>query len=152
MIIAFCGHANYIENEEDEQKVLLLLEKRVNDEGCELFLGEYGGFDSFAYRCAKKHKEAHPQSRMIFVTPYLSPEYRKNSIEYTKHRFDQVIYPPLENVPPRYAIVRQNRWIVEQADVIIAYITHKYGGAYKMYQYAKKKDKEVYNIANVELG
>ena len=150
VIIAFCGHANYIENAGDEQRVLSLLEKRVGKGECELFLGEYGGFDSFAYRCAQKYRAVHPESRLVFVTPYLMEEYRKNSVEYTKERFDLVLYPPLEKVPPRYAIARRNRWIVEQADIVIAYITNGYGGAYTMYRYALKKGKEIYNIAPMD--
>ena len=151
MIVAFCGHRNYIETAADEEKVLALLSSCVGAGACELFLGEYGNFDSFAYRCAKKFKGERTDRRLVFVTPYLSTEYRKNAVEYTKNRFDQVVYPPLETVPPRYAIVRRNKWIVEQADVLIAYITHKHGGAYTMYQYAQKKEKVVFNIAPIQL-
>ena len=147
LIVAFCGHSTYVENIDDERKILAILEKCVADAPCDLFLGEYGGFDSFAYRCAKKFKELHHEKKLVFVTPYLSENYQKNAVEYTQGRFDQVLYPPLENVPPRYAIHRRNRWMVEQADVLIAYITHKYGGAYEMYRYATRKGKCVYNIA-----
>lgn len=150
MIIAFCGHATYIPSQEDEKRVLAIMEECIGNAECEMLLGEYGGFDAFAYCCAKKYKQAHPKSRMVFVTPYLSDGYRKNSIEHTKDRFDQVVYPPLEKVPLRYAIVRRNKWMIEQADVIIAYITHTYGGAYTMYRYAMKKEKDVYNIAPQE--
>ncbi len=87
---------------------------------------------------------------MIFITPYLSPTLEKKSASYQKG-FDSVIYPEIENVPPRYAIVHRNRWIVEQADVLIAYVTHTYGGAYTMYQYAKRKTKKIYNIAKKEV-
>ena len=33
--------------------------------------------------------------------------------------FDGTFYPSLENVPPRYAIVRANRYMLEISDVII---------------------------------
>lgn len=102
MVIAFCGHSQYIKNSEDEKLVLAILEKRVANNDVDFLLGEYGGFDSFAYGCAKQFKTFHPQSNLIFVTPYISPEYQKNQIEYRKDRFDMVIYPELENVPPRY--------------------------------------------------
>lgn len=73
--------------------------------------------------------------------------YRKNRFEYQKDRFDLTVYPELENVPPKYAISHRNRWMVEEADFIVAYVKHEYGGAYTMYRYAKRKGKVAYNIA-----
>ena len=50
-----------------------------------------------------------------------------------------IIYPELDNVPLRFAISKRNKWMVEQADIVIAYITHTYGGAYATYRHAKKE-------------
>lgn len=38
--------------------------------------------------------------------------------------------------------------MVEQADCVVAYIDHEWGGAYTTYQYAIKKGKEILNLAN----
>lgn len=142
MIVSFCGHSTYVSNTGDEEEVLAVLERHVGDEPCDFFLGEYGGFDAFAYGCARKFREKHPDSKVLFVTPYLSQERMK----FQEGRFDGVIYPPLESVPPKYAISRRNKWIVERSDLIFAYITHEYGGAYAMYRYAKRKGKIVYMV------
>ena len=71
MIVAFCGHSSYVRNLNDEKKVMEILGNRVKNSPVEFFLGEYGGFDSFAYACAKKFKNKHPDSKLIFITPYL---------------------------------------------------------------------------------
>ena len=52
MVIAFCGHSNYVENSEDEKRFFEILERRIGSEQADFFLGEYGGFDRFAYNCA----------------------------------------------------------------------------------------------------
>ena len=145
MIISFCGHSEYERSPEDEAKVLNLLEERVKGKSVEFFLGGYGNFDDFAYNCAKKFKKAHPDTKLIFVTPYM---YAK---EYQKNRFDIILYPVLKNVPDRYAIPYRNKWMAEQADIVISYITHAYGGAYAMYKHARKKGKEIYNVALRDL-
>ncbi len=147
MIVAFCGHTRYMRNAEDEKAILDILNDRVGEAPCDFFVGEYGNFDAFAYDCVKKFKKDHAQANLIFITPYFLSESEKNSFSHQK-QFDFIIYPELENVPRRYAIIHRNRWIVEQADILIAYVTHTYGGAYTMYQYAKRKTKEIYNIAN----
>lgn len=151
MIVAFCGHSDYSGNRNDEYEIIKILKSKAQDNKCELFLGQYGGFDGFALNCAKKLKECYTDTKLIFVTPYIYPEYKKINDEYAKKDFDEIIYPELENVPPRYAILQRNKWIVSKADVLICYITHKYGGAYKMYIEAKRKNKEIYNISGVNI-
>ena len=53
------------------------------------------------------------------------------------------LYPPLENVPPRYAISRRNRWLIENSDVVVAYVQHSWGGAATTLSYTKRKGKAV---------
>ena len=149
MIVAFCGHSEYMGNSEDERKVLEYLERRVGNKAVEFYLGEYGGFDRFAYTCARKYQETHSAARLVFISPYLSEAFLKKHIE-SSHRFDAVLYPNLENVPPRYAISYRNRWIAEQAEVLISYVVYSYGGASKMYRYAVQKGKEIYNLAGLQ--
>ena len=146
MIVAFSGHSQYIRNPLDEKRVLEILEQRVGNMPCDFFLGEYGKFDGFAYDCAKKMKEKNTQCRLVFVTPYLPVERSNYALQHGK-RFDCILFPEIERVPRKYAILYRNRYIVDNADILIAYVTHKYGGAYKMYQYARRKNKEIYNIA-----
>jgi len=146
-VIAFCGHSNYVETYEDERKIIEFIERAVGDSPCDFFLGEYGAFDEFCYKTAVKFKEMHQNVRLMFITPYVDEAYlRKHTVENQK-QFDSIIYPEIEKAPLRYAISYRNRWIVKQADVIIAYVKNKFGGAYSMYKYAKQKNKVIYNIA-----
>ena len=141
MVITFCGHSSYESVAGDEKKILEILEKRVGNSSVEFFLGDYGNFDKFTYDCAKKFKEHHVGAKLVFITPYITVA------EYKKDHFDLIVYPELEKIPLRYAILHRNKWMVDQASIVIAYVTHKYGGAYTMYRYAKRKNKEIYNIA-----
>ena len=59
MIVTFCGHSDFKDNESYTQKMLDFLEKTVGDRSAEMYLGGYGEFDSFAYKCCKKYKEKH---------------------------------------------------------------------------------------------
>ena len=145
MIITFCGHRDYIRKDADEQKVLEILECEVGNSECEFFLGGYGGFDGFAHSCVKKYKETHPNVKLIFVTPYMDEKYIKSHTEYM--RDIEVVYPPVETAPKKFAISHRNRWMMEQADVVIAYVCHSYGGAYNSYKHARAKGKKIYNIS-----
>ena len=57
--------------------------------------------------------------------------------------YDETVYPPLESVPRRYAILRRNEWMIQRCDVLVAYVTHGWGGAARTLAYARKKKKTI---------
>ena len=149
MIVTFCGHSSFCKTEEYEKKLLSFLEERVGNRSAEIYLGEYGGFDSFAYDCCKKYKKNHPNVSLVFVTPYMTLEYQKNHLEYQKTRFDSIIYPEIEDRPLRFAISYRNKYMVEKADLVIAFVSNSHGGAYATYKHAKRCGKEIFNLGTM---
>lgn len=147
MIISFCGHSKFEQTKEAEQKILSILEKFVSDQPAELYLGDHGEFDSFAFYCCKKFKREHPNVSLVLITPYITPEYQKNHLAPKSSEFDGIIYPPIEDKPLRFAIVYRNRWIVDVSDIIICAVSHNFGGAYQTYRYAKQRKKKIINVA-----
>lgn len=145
MIITFCGHSQFARTEKYEEKVLSILEQAVGDSPAEFFLGGYGAFDDFAYGCCKKYQTTHPNTKLVYITPYIS---HKSNLKDNAMRYDAIIYPEIENAPLRYAISHRNRWIVEKADLVICFITHRSGGAYQTYRQAISKNKTIVNLAD----
>ena len=76
---------------------------------------------------------------------YLDKNYSK--LEFAKYNYDDVIFPPLESVPRKFAILKRNEWMVEEADLVIAYVMYSWGGAVKTLEYAKRKKKTIINLA-----
>lgn len=150
MIVTFCGHTQFVKTVECEQKILSLLSERIGDMPADIFLGGYGNFDSFAYDCCKKYKESHPNIDLILVTPYVTVEYQRNHLRYQEKKYDSILFPEIEDKPKRYAIVYRNRFMIEKADFVIAYVSHHWGGAYTMYRYGKRKGKVIYNLADLK--
>ena len=80
--------------------------------------------------------------------PYLSKSYQDQMNFYlSQGLYDEAIYPPLEDVLPRFAIVKRNEWMVRQADLVLAYVVVSFGGAAKTLEYARRKGKPVCNLA-----
>jgi len=148
MFITFCGHSHFSKANEYEQKIITLLLNEVGDKPVVFYLGGYGEFDALAYKCCKKYKETHPMASLIFVTPYITESYDHNHLRDCRDKYDDIFYPELEKIPPKFAIVYRNRWMVEKSDLVICGITHAFGGAYKTYLYAKKKKKKIFNITD----
>ena len=135
-MVTFCGHRE-VQEPEKVQKWLYETVSGLILEGADVFyLGGYGGFDRMALTVVNKAKEAHPGVRAILVLPYLD---RSMDLD----AYDGSVYPPLEKVPRCYAISRRNRWMVDQADVVVAYVIHEWGGAATTLRYAEAKKKTI---------
>ena len=144
MVIAFFGHSDFSADEIIKEKLLETLRSLINDSEAELLLGGYGGVDRFALNCGKCYKKENFKAKLILVTPYLNRSHSEGC------EYDETLYPTLEKVPYRYAISARNKWMVDRADVIISYIDREYGGAFKTFEYARKKKKVIINLALTE--
>ena len=144
MIVTFVGHADFRRPEELERKLLFLLEEAVGDRPCEMYLGDHGNFDRFAYACCKKYKDTHANVSLIFITPYQTPEYLKDRTS----KYDAIVYPEIEGKPLRFAITYRNQWMIQRADLVICYVERDWGGAYKGYRYAQKRGAWILNLSD----
>ena len=146
MIIAFAGHS-LVGNEIDVEKRLTkelskLIDKNHN---LEFYLGCYGGFDLLAVRCCRKLKENYESIKLSFITPYMDKNYLKRA----ENRFDEIIYPELETVPKKFAIIKRNEWIAKNCDLLICFVDYGWGGAFRTYSYAKKLNKKIINLGRL---
>ena len=148
MTITFCGHSNFLFDNTVKEKLreLLLQEIRKNP-ACKFYLGGYGDFDSLCLNILKELKIQFPNIESLFITPYLDDNYSK--LETAKLYYDGIIYPPLENVPRRFCISKRNEWMVDEADLVIAFVKYSWGGAAKTLEYAKRKKVDFFNLAEL---
>ena len=75
----------------------------------------------------------------------------KTHLEDARALYDEILYPELENVLPRHAITYRNRYMVEQADIVVAYIVNRSSGAYQTYRHAVRKKKEIFYMRETKL-
>ena len=149
MIISFCGHSNCLFNDDiKEQLKTILRNEIIKNPTYKFYLGGYGDFDGLCLRTLKDLKAAFPEIELIFITPYIDKSYSK--LEFAKYHYDDVIFPPLENVPRKFAILKRTERMIEEADLVIAYVTYSWGGATKTLEYAKRKKKTIINLASTK--
>lgn len=143
MIVTFCGHKEITDREKIKVWLVKIVGNLIQNGANQFFLGGYGAFDQIAADVVYEIKEKYPYIRSVLILPYL-----EKKIDMKK--YDETIYPDLESVPKRYAIVHRNRWMVEKSDILIAYVTHNWGGAAKMLEYAEQKKKVIYKYIKTE--
>lgn len=146
MVITFCGHSQAVFTEEEKQRVYDIIESEIiKYPDCVFYLGAYSDSDTLFKITIDLLKAKYKNIKTVFVTPYLDDNYTK--LKFAKDFYDDVIYPPLENVPKRYAIIKRNQWMVDNSDLLIAYVKLSFGGASKTLEYAKRKGKPYINVA-----
>ena len=140
MIVTFCGHKDISDTAALHDRLLDVLRSLISEGADTFLLGGYGAFDTLAASAVQELKTEFPQIRATLVLPYLDRDYNRDL-------YDDSIYPPLENVPRRFAISKRNEWMVDQADVIVAFVTHGWGGAASTLRYSERKKKRVISLA-----
>jgi len=141
MTVTFCGNRHILENDTTIYRFVYETAESLIAEGADTFyLGGYGNFDHLAYRVMRDLKVKYPHISLILILPY--PDSNLDTRGY-----DETIYPPLEHVPRRFAIVHRNRWMVENSDAVIAYVRFEGGGSMKTLEHAIRKKKRVFNGA-----
>lgn len=137
MTITFCGHSQISDQDNISKWLDMLLPSLIEGGASMFYLGGYGDFDRLAAAAVRRQKAVYPHIESVLVLPYLNRKFDTAA-------YDSTTYPPLEKVPPRYAIVRRNQWMVCESDVVISGVTHSWGGAAKTLDYAKTKGKVIF--------
>lgn len=102
-------------------------------------------------RCTKDKKNTSRRSiRLVLILPYLTHEINRDK-EYFEAYYDDIVVPTeLMGVHYKAAIKKRNRWMVDRADVVLAYIYRDFGGAFDTTRYAYRMGKPVLNLAGKE--
>ena len=136
MIVTFCGHSKIYQTCEISKWLDIILPSLIEGGAATFYLGGYGDFDSLAAAAVRRQKATYPSIEAVLVLAYLNRE-----IDIS--RYDRTTYPPLETVPPRYAILKRNEWMVCKSDVVISGVAHGWGGPAKTLDYAKRRGKVI---------
>ena len=150
MKISFAGHAHLYLSEKVKEIVKKQIRNQITDEeNIVCYLGGYGDFDKLCACACRELKKELPQIEVVLVVPYMNlSEQAKMKEQLRCGLYDTLLYPPIEHIPPKFAISKRNEWMMTNADLIIVYINHSYGGAYKSFQIAKRQKKNIINICD----
>ena len=105
----------------------------------EFVVGQYGSFDRMAARAVINAKHHYPNITLSILLPYHPSERSVNAPD----GYDNTFYPPdMEKVPRKQAIVRANKYMVENSDFLIAYVWHPASNARNLLEYAQARERK----------
>ena len=106
-----------------------------------------GDFDWLCARCVDELRKNYSFIKLYLILAYMP---KKDKNEYKEDGllalFDSALYPSKEKTPQRFAVVKRNEWMINNADFLIAYVEYSWGGAVKTLEYAQRKYIKVNNI------
>lgn len=109
------------------------------------YVGNQGAFDNIVRSVLRELAREHNNITYTVVLAYLPPEQKDELARFED--YSDTMYPEgIETVPKRFAIDWRNRWLLKQADYVVTYITHSWGGASKFAEKAAKSGKPVINL------
>lgn len=128
----------------------VLIDIIEQNEYVEFYIGRNGAFDiltaSILHRIRKKIGGSN--FSVILVLPYFTAEYKNNADSFHSYYTDiEILFD--ERTHPKSAIGKRNRYMVENADLILCNIIEKYGGAWNAVKYAQRQEIPIVNIADI---
>ena len=139
----FFGHRDCPETIKPRLREVLV--DLITNHGVDMFyVGHQGQFDAYVRGELKKLKKEYSQINYAVVLAYMPGK----KTEYDDYS-DTILPEGIEFVHPHYAISWRNNWMLRQADYVVTYITHTWGGAYQYAEKARRQKKVVINLKNL---
>ena len=143
MTCTFIGHRDAPEKIQPVLRatlIYLIENKHVNT----FYVGNQGNFDRMVRSALKTLQTKYP---FIHYAVVLAQMPIKTALYDDLDYFDTIYPDELRNTPPKYAIVKRNRWMIARSDYVVTYVAY-IGNATKWKGYAEKAGKTVLNLTD----
>ena len=144
MTVTFFGHRDAPTHTYEllKKTIIYLIEKHNADN---FYVGNHGNFDSMALRALQELQVKYKHIRYAVVLAYMPSDNSNNKI-YIPDFITTLMPDGIESAPPKYAITKRNKWMIENSDFVITYVKFSFGGAATFQNIAMKKEKTIINI------
>ena len=119
MTCTFFGH-RYVSNEIEPALRSTLIDLIENHSVSLFYVGNHGGFDAMVRHVLREFSARYPITYHV-VLAYMPG----NKDEFDTGDYSDTIFPEgIETVPKRFAINYRNKWMIEQSDFVVTYVTN----------------------------
>ena len=105
------------------------------------YVGNNGNFDTMVRCQLEDLSQTYPITYSV-VLAYL-PTKKSEYDDYT----NTILPEGIETKPKRFAISYRNKWMIQQSDIVVTYVTHSFGGAAQFKNTAERKGKTIIELS-----
>lgn len=143
-VCTFFGHHDCPSSVKPRLQTILI--DLIENSGVDTFyVGNQGTFDAIVHTVLSELKQIYPHIHCTIVLAYMP---HHNSTLGKAYEANTILPEGIENVPKRFAIVWRNKWMLRQAEYVVAYVIHSAGGAARFVEMARRQGKTVVNTAD----
>lgn len=139
MTVTFFGHKDTPKEIEPTLRTTLI-DLIENHGATEFYVGNNGNFDTMVRRQLEDLSNTYSITYNV-VLAYL-PAKKSEYDDYT----NTILPEGIETAPKRFAISWRNKWMIEQADIVVTYVTHSFGGAAQFKALAERQGKTLIEL------
>ncbi len=151
-ICAFFGHRDTVITTRLEEQITEVVRGLIARGIDEFWCCEQGTFDWVTRNIIFELKKEYRFIKVCCVCAYNPAKYPQIRQESLASMFDELIYTAeIADGLPRFAIVRRNRYIAKNANIVVCYITQQKSGAFRAVQCAETAGAEIINIAKMTI-
>ena len=140
MTVTFFGHKDTPKEIEPTLRSTLI-DLIENKNVTVFYVGNNGNFDIMVHHQLEDLSQTYPITYNV-VLAYL-PTKKSEYDDYT----NTILPEGIETVPKRFAISWRNKWMIQQSDVVVTYVTHGFGGAWQFKGMAERQRKTVIELS-----
>ena len=127
--VTFFGHRDTPKEIESALR-LTLIDLIENKNATVFYVGNHGNFDAMVRRQLEDLSRTYPIKYYVVLAYMPSKNAEPN---------DHSILPEgIETVPRRFAINYRNKWMLGKSDIVVTYVTHNFGGAWRFKEMAER--------------
>ena len=152
-VCCFTGHRKIVDDEEYLGELVVATVQRLIAGGVNIFVsGGALGFDTLCTKIIIEMKKTFPELRLELALPCVNQDRfwndkQKKDYEYIKKNADSVSYSSEKYSP--WCMHTRNRYMIDNSMYVIAYCNKEQGGSRYTLNYARKKDRKIFNLADV---
>ena len=135
--VTFFGHRDTPKEIESALR-LTLIDLIENKNATVFYVGNHGNFDAMVRRQLEDLSKTY--SIKYYVVLAYMPSKKDEPDEHT------ILPEGIESVPRRFAINYRNKWMLNKSDIVVTYVTRKFGGAWEFKQIAENREKFIISI------
>ena len=144
--VTFLGHRRIsaaFSMEIDKQIEQIARDLILQKEYVEFYVGRNGDFDILAASAIKRTQRAvgNQNSSLILVLPYPVKD-----LEYYEKFYDEILFPLDPKTHFKAAITQRNQWMIQNSDLLIAFVQENKGNSYLGMNQAEKSGIQVINL------
>lgn len=148
--VSFFGHREIYDIQNIEKKLeRIIIDLIIENDYVEFLIGRDGEFDrlvsSVIRKCKKNIRD--DNNAHVLILPYMTAEFKNNMNSFNEFYDEIEICEESANAHFKAAHQIRNRYMVKRSNLVVFYVEHFSGGAYKTLKFAEKENANFINIS-----